>query len=241
MTTPRIYFCGDVHGNFDHVIAAVQLDRPEAVIFLGDLEAQQPLHVELAPILELTTIRFVHGNHDTDTQQNYQNLFESDLADCNLHGRVEEICGVRIGGLGGVFRGGIWMPPNKPVFDSYDAFSQALNSVRPMHARFPHRTELSKQERTHRSSIFYDAYCALMQQRADILISHEAPSVHPHGFAAIDTLARAMGVMTAFHGHHHDCRDYSAQAATLGFDAFGVGFCGITSLGGEVISSGDFD
>ena len=34
----------------------------------------------------------------------------------NLHNRVVEIQGQRIAGLGGVFRGQIWMPPNKPMY-----------------------------------------------------------------------------------------------------------------------------
>lgn len=31
----RIFFCGDVHGNFKHVIEAVRKHRPEAMVFLG--------------------------------------------------------------------------------------------------------------------------------------------------------------------------------------------------------------
>jgi cytosine/adenosine deaminase-related metal-dependent hydrolase len=45
---------------------------------------------------------------------------------------------------------------------------------------------------------------ALSKLRADILVTHEAPSCHPYGFAAIDALARAMGVVRSFHGHQHD-------------------------------------
>ena len=72
MTTPVIYFLGDVHGNFDHVIDAVERDSPDAVIFLGDLEAQKPLHEELAPILSKTVVRYIHGNHDTDADQTFR-------------------------------------------------------------------------------------------------------------------------------------------------------------------------
>lgn len=44
---------------------------------------------------------------------------------------------------------------------------------------------------THRSTIFPDDYERLLKQRADILVTHEAPSAHPHGFAAIDLLPAA--------------------------------------------------
>jgi hypothetical protein len=37
-----IYFCGDTHGCFDHIIDVVGQDRPAAVVFLGDLQAQRP-------------------------------------------------------------------------------------------------------------------------------------------------------------------------------------------------------
>ena len=76
-------------------------------------------------------------------------------------------------------------------------------------------------------------YEHLKSQRADILVTHEAGSAHPHGFAAIDELARAMGVARTFHGHHHNQFDYSADRARLGFSAFGVGFRGIVDIDGR--------
>lgn len=63
-----ILFCGDPHGQFDHIIEAVQEHRPAAVILLGDVQAQRPLEVELASILDKTENWFIHGNHDTDTE-----------------------------------------------------------------------------------------------------------------------------------------------------------------------------
>lgn len=38
-----IYFFGDTHGCFEHVIDVVEQDRPAAIVFLGDLQAQRPL------------------------------------------------------------------------------------------------------------------------------------------------------------------------------------------------------
>lgn len=54
-------------------------------------------------------------------------------------------------------------------------------------------------------------------------------------------LARSLRVSKAFHGHHHDCLDYSRDHARLGFAAFGVGFCGVADANGECIQPGKFD
>jgi hypothetical protein len=81
----------------------------------------------------------------------------------------------------------------------------------------------------------------LSKLRADILVTHEAPSTHPHGFAALDELARAMSVSKTFHGHHHDRLDYSAECARLGFEPFGVGLRGITDQDGQIIRAGELD
>lgn len=56
---PDILFVGDPHGRFAHVIAVVLARRPDAVVFLGDLQAQRPLEEELAPILALTDVWFI--------------------------------------------------------------------------------------------------------------------------------------------------------------------------------------
>jgi hypothetical protein len=53
--------------------------------------------------------------------------------------------------------------------------------------------------------------------------------------AEIDKLAKAMGARQRFYGHHHDTLDYSAQWTSLGFQAFGIGFCGISDQNGNVI------
>lgn len=46
-----IFFCGDVHGNFEHVIQTVITHSPAAIIFLGDLQCQRPLEMELEKII----------------------------------------------------------------------------------------------------------------------------------------------------------------------------------------------
>ena len=93
----------------------------------------------------------------------------------------------------------------------------------------------------HRSTIFPVDYSNFAGERADILVTHEAPSSHRHGFAAIDELARRLSVTSSFHGHHHDRLDYSGERTRLGFDAFGVGLRGITDQDGRVILVGEID
>lgn len=232
----NILFFGDVHGHFRHVIAAVEREKPDAIVLLGDIEAQVPLEIELAPVIGKTAIRWIHGNHDTDNDLVFRNLFESKLATAHLDGRVVEIAGVRVAGLGGIFRGKIWMPPGPPAFDNY---ADWVKANKPRHGEVDVRYET--QARTHQSTIFWDAYSRLWDQKADVLVTHEAPSVHPYGFKAIDELAEAMGVQATFHGHHHDSLDYRREWERMGFKAYGVGFCGITDLYGGIVRPGDFD
>jgi hypothetical protein len=99
-SAPTLMFFGDPHGDFDPVIAAVERYRPEAIVLLGDLQPRQPLHIELQPILDRTEVWFIHGNHDTDSDADYDHLWGSELADRNLHGRVVSIAGYRMAGLG---------------------------------------------------------------------------------------------------------------------------------------------
>lgn len=228
----RIFFAGDTHGQFGHVIKAVQEYRPAALIFLGDLQASRPLDQELRPILGSTEIWFIHGNHDTDSDHDYDHLFGSALAGRSLHGRVVDIAGIRIAGLGGVFRGQVWMPPGNVQYETPEAYTAHCGKGNLWRGGLP---------RKHRSSIFPIDYAHLVGDRADILVTHEAPTSHPHGFDAIDELARSLGVSRLFHGHHHDRLDYTAHRDRLGFEAFGVGFCGITDQTGRVVVTGKFD
>ena len=180
---PMILFCGDPHGHSGHIIEAVQEHQPAAVILLGDLQAQRPLEIELATILQKTEVWFIHGNHDTDSEADHDHLFGSAMAERNLHGRVVEVAGLHIAGLGGVFRGKVWTPRHRPP-------SKIPNSTWPDAAKATFGAGACH-SLTHRSTIFPDDYERLLKQRADILVTHEAPSAHPHGFAAIDLLPAA--------------------------------------------------
>lgn len=227
-----IFFCGDPHGNFSHIIDAVEEHHPNAVVLLGDMQAQTPLDLELAPILDVTEVWFIPGNHDTASDADYDNVFGTALAGRNLHCRVAEIGGLRIAGLGGVFRSQVWAPPAPWEYETSTEFTARCGKGNRWRGGLPRR---------HRSSIFPGDLANLASQRADILVTHEAPSCHPHGFQVIDEIARKMGVRQTFHGHHHDCLDYSEHFDRLGFAAYGVGFCGITDETGAVIRQGDLD
>ncbi|CAM3831648.1 metallophosphoesterase [Polaromonas hydrogenivorans] len=227
-----IFFCGDMHGSFAHIIQAVHDHQPDAIVLLGDLQAPRPLEVELAEILGRTEVWLIHGNHDTDSEADHDHLFGSSLAGRNLHGRVETVAGVRIAGLGGVFRGNVWSPPGPAHFTSREDFVARGGKGN----RWRGGLALK-----HRSTIFPADVERLAKERAEVLVTHEAPSSHPHGFAAIDALARSLGVDKSFHGHHHDSLDYSGTWHALGVQARGVGFRGITDLDGRVIRAGDYD
>ncbi len=236
-----ILFAGDVHGRFDYLVKAVKAIRPHALVLLGDLEAPQSLATLMKPLEALgAAVWFIPGNHDTDSQDRWQNL--EGLADRNLHGRVATIAGVRIAGLGGIFRGEIWDPAQNAHYSSYADYG-ARTRLKGAHAQAT--GEISEktagQLLKHRSSIFPDVYERLFDSEADILITHEAPSCHPYGFTAIDMLAQALGVDRLFHGHHHDCRDYRAFDASLGFRAYGVGLRGISDSQGHIIRAGERD
>jgi predicted phosphodiesterase len=223
----EILFCGDVHGNMRHVVEAAQGLRPMAVVLLGDIESPQPLHLELAPIRDI--VWWVVGNHDTDRSESWRHLADSELAHRCLNGRVVTLAdGTRLAGLGGIFRGEVWYPPEAPRHASYRDWLRR-EAPRPEH------------QLKHRSTIFHADYLRLANQRADILVTHEAGASHPHGFDAIDELASAMEVGMSFHGHQHDRLDYSGRWSELGFRAFGVGLRGITNRAGEVIVCGELD
>jgi predicted phosphodiesterase len=229
---PDILFVGDPHGRFEHVIEIVLERGPDAVVFLGDLQAPRPLEQELAPILAHTDVWFIPGNHDTDRDSDHDHLFGSTLADRNLHGRVVTVAGVRIAGLGGVFRGKVWMPPNEPRVTDSERFIATTPRQDRWRGGLP---------RKHRSTIFPEHVAALTNQRADVRVTHEAPSCHPHGFAAIDELGRRLGVRLAFHGHHHLRKDYAEHHQRLGFRALGVGLAGVTALDGSIVHPGVYD
>lgn len=102
----RLMFFGDPRGEFEPIGDAVQRERPQAILPLGDLQAERPLQVELAAIRASAGIWFIHGNHDNDTERYSDHLSGSELADRNLHGRVVRIASCLVAGLGASFANG---------------------------------------------------------------------------------------------------------------------------------------
>jgi len=249
MGTQNLWFCGDTHGSLGHIVEHVLSahaagQAPAAIILLGDIDAPRPLHIELEKIRELTEIFWIPGNHDSDDNSAWNNLTSSRLAERNLHCRVTQVGFLQVAGLGGVFRKKIWRPPESPAFQSYDIWRDDLIARRPQ--RDWGLSETSE-ERRHRTSIFPACVAELEKLRAELLVSHEAPECRGdgRGWRAIGDLARAIGVRYVFHGHHHDRPDYGANFEHLGFQAYAVGFRGITALDCTgrvtVIRHGDYD
>lgn len=226
----KLFFCGDPHGEFSHIIEAATSRRPDAVILLGDMECTTPLQEELALILDFTQVYWIPGNHDTGSEKHYDNLFGSTLADRNLHGRIVDIAGVKIAGLGGVFRGQIWNPQQvqAPRFSSAEDYLYRVGRGN----RWRDGLTLK-----HRSTIFPDVYAKILTlgkhiDGADILVTHEAPHMHEFGFKAITDLAIGLSLKTdrrlkSFHGHLHETMDYLPHSQLEGH---AVGFRAIVEL-----------
>lgn len=208
-----ILFCGDPHGEFEHIIQHVQQSTPAAVIILGDLCLSQSFEQTFAPILERTDVWFIHGNHDTDEVRYHDHLFA--CPERNLHGRVVDIDGLKIAGFGGIFRSQVWYPPALPRYTTRKNFIAHCGKGNLWRGYLP---------RKHRSSIFPEDIQYFEGLKADILVTHEAPIAHPHGFLAIDELAQSLGAITIIHGHHHEPFNYNDNSA------FNIGIHGLMEL-----------
>jgi hypothetical protein len=99
--------------------------------------------------------------------------------------------------LPGVFKPRVWDPgdPTTPSFRTRAEFQAALRPGEVWRDGLP---------LFHGDTIFPEDFDTLASSRFDVLVSHEAPSSHPHGFAVIDALAEACGVSLIVHGHHHE-------------------------------------
>jgi predicted phosphodiesterase len=232
-----VLYCGDPHGSFRHIIEAAGHTKASAVVLLGDMEPQRPLHLELEPILD--RVWWLPGNHDADTDELYERVWGSKLADRNVHGKVVVLPdGTRLASLAGVFREAVWHPgvAGEPRFRS-----------RKQHAKSTPRQDRFNggHHRKHWGTIYPDELDRLAELRADVLVTHEAPGYHPHGFEILDTLAQSLGVKVTVHGHHHDRLDSSARWEAQGFRSYGVGLRGITAIDAEgnatVVRPGELD
>lgn len=222
----RILFAGDPHGNFRPLIAAVRQHRPEAVILLGDYDLDVPLEHYLKDIIGLTEIWWIAGNHDFESPSKHHNLFNSAFSDKGLHLKVTEIAGLRVAGLGGIFLGRVWYPPQPPKWQGKQHY---------LHHQ-PHGIKNAGMSLKYQSAIWHDEFEALKALKADILVTHEAPGSHRHGFKAIGDLAAAMGVKHIFHGHLHE--NYTSTIRN-NIKVRGVANSAVSDLLGNILNTTD--
>lgn len=230
---PLLLLCGDPHGRFDHIVDLAQAHPGVPVVLLGDMEPARPLHVELKAIRD--RVWWIPGNHDPESDELWVRVWGSELEDRNLHGRVVTLptpngaaCGLRVAGLGGVFRESVWHPDTAGARRGEPAFR-----TREQHAKATPRQDRwggDGPHRKHWGTIYPEEVDRLADLQADILVTHEAPGYHPHGFDVLDKLAQSLGVRVAVHGHHHDGLDSSARWEAHGFRSYGVGLRGVSAL-----------
>lgn len=222
MTGGNLLLVGDPHGRFDEIRRAVERERPEAVVLVGDQTPES--EGELLDLESLAPVYYLIGNHDTD-QARFLTAHDALAAKGrNLHGRVVALAGWRIAGLGGIFRGRVWMPGQEPRYRS----RRACRADTKPRFRFREGPALR-----HWSSIFPEDFEALERQQADLLVTHEAPESHRYGFRAIGDLGRSMGARWLVHGHHHTA--YTA-AIEGGATVIGLGY-GFDRDGRQVFES----
>lgn len=236
MAAPRIWFAGDPHGEFRRVVRLALRHRPDALIFLGDLELGRPLSTVMRPLVEAgVAVHGIHGNHDADTEFCWENLAADSMYPAfNLDGVVATVAAVRIAGLGGVLRETVWYPPDAPLYRSFEELHERLTDTTRWDPRL--KARLHGLRLLHRASIFPDVYERLASLQADVLVSHEAPGggdLHPHGFEAVSELAQLLGARRGFHGHHHLTCRYAAAGSV---QWYGVGYREIVDLDGNKIS-----
>jgi predicted phosphodiesterase len=236
-----IVFIGDIHRMWDRVEHGLSRlpELPKAAVILGDVQCDGPLDVVAVPLLSRgIAVHWIFGNHDNDGGPEMWHFLSASqhnpiTAERSLHAGVTVVEGVRIAGLGGTFRPRIWEPPAPPRLhrrtELQDDVRQMGRGWRPEHIdALVHSLGTT--------AIWPEDYQYLAGQRADILVTHEAPSSHPAGSAALDALARAMGARLIVHGHHHV--NYLATAGD-GLQALGVAAAWGATATGDVLWEGE--
>lgn len=219
-----LWFCGDTHGSLLHLQRAWDRHGPvDAIIHLGDFDLARSLSDELSKDLA-AVFWWIPGNHDFDQKSHHQYLFADPLASRCLHAQARRVADIRIAGLGGNFQGKVWRPPEPP------------QEAHPLKVRQRAGRASDAPSLKLLGAIWPDQVAQLSKQRASILVTHEAPSSHRNGFAAIDELAAKLGASLIVHGHHHE--DYDATINGGRTRVMGVGFRGITDQHGRRIVPG---
>ncbi len=188
---------GDPHGVFKPLKTAVQDHAPDAVVLLGDYDLTQPLQAVLNWAAPGVPTRWVHGNHDVDTEAFYDHLYGSDPSE-SLHATRANLGGFWVGGLGGVFRTSLWDGESTPRFKSRAKMLASTRREDRWRDGLPLRD---------RATIFQEDFDRVASMRLDVLVTHEAPSCHRYGWKAIDRLAAACRAKLIVHGHQHETYD----------------------------------
>ncbi|WP_019627833.1 metallophosphoesterase [Thioalkalivibrio sp. AKL10] len=196
----KIVFVGDPHGRVPNIIAEIEEHHIDAhaVCMVGDFDLQAPLdhYIEHLAI----PLLYIPGNHDYDSVEYHDHLLTSRIG-TNIDGQVIHTGGLTIAGLGGHFVGRIWRPPDPPRHPSKASYAAGLNTVRKSGTPPNWRNDMPLRSA---AAIWPEDLERLAGQTADVLVTHEAPTTHYHGFAELDRLAQQMGVRLIVHGHHHE-------------------------------------
>lgn len=225
----QILFAGDTHGPLKHLATLPPRWDGAAIIHLGDLAPLGAALFDALPAAVRGHFWYIPGNHDHDRPEYRDQLAEKGMDRRNLDGRVVEIGGVRVAGLGNTFNQRVWHPDlGPPKFPTRAAYQAHLVS----------RPAPSIEPDVH-DAIWWEDVERLMQQSADILVTHEAPSCHRNGFAVLDDLALAMGFSLLVHGHHHE---FYITTINEGLTrVMGVGLRGIADASGHRLVKGALD
>lgn len=205
-TSRGLIVYGDPHGRWEPLLHACADDPPDGVVLMGDLELNLPLREQIAPVFTAgIRVFWIPGNHDAGSAAAYDRLWGNHPRG-NLHTRMVEIGGIRIAGLGGVFKGRVWYPrfdAGVPIHRSRADYLRQLPHTNHWRGGLPLRV---------RDAIVPEDLGILTHLRAELLVAHEAPSCHLHGFVVVDHAARACGASLVVHGHHHRAyRDITAS------------------------------
>jgi hypothetical protein len=153
-----IVTAGDTHGNFSPILRACAAQEPGTLILLVDCELRVPLRQALVSLFAVGWyVHWIIGNKDTETEAVFDNL-AVDFPEGDIGGRVIEVGGLRIAGLGGVFKPRIWDPAagEPPSFGTRGEFLASLDARAHWRGGLP---------LWHRDSIFPEDFCRLAQHR----------------------------------------------------------------------------
>ncbi len=216
-TPSGLLFYGDPHGKWQPLIDSVMEKRPYAVVILGDCGLDKPLRHKLSLIWHMVPQwRWIIGNHDVDSVTEYEFLVES-YPEGDLGGSCAHLDGYVVAGLSGIYSSRVWYPKLGGGQDAPPKFKTRHDMIRQTARADRFKGGVP---RSSRATIFPEDHETLRTFRADILVTHEAPSADPHGFVAIDELAHDMQVQLIVHGHHH--RSYEGQTVN-GIPVRGLG------------------